>query len=87
MQIGCVFYDESIFVLCSDASKIVFACTTPFLADLGAVLIDCQRDTGHIHRLGSQLMGLAGFQTALKDLNARPLRWNIGCGVVAGNLP
>ena len=46
VQIGCVFYGESMFALRPDASKIAFACAVPFLADLGKVtLIDCQQDT------------------------------------------
>ena len=86
VQIGCVFYGESMFALRPDASKIAFACAVPFLSDLGVALIDCQQDTEHMRRFGSQLMGFADFQTALKDLNAKPLKRNIECGAVAENL-
>ena len=86
VQIGCVFYGESMFALRPDASKIAFACAVPFLSDLGVALIDCQQDTEHMRRFGSRLMDFADFQTALKDLNAKPLKRNIECGVVAENL-
>ena len=39
-----------------------------------------------MRRFGSQLMGFADFQTALKDLNAKPLKRNIEGGMVAENL-
>jgi len=74
------------FALRPDASKIAFACAVPFLEDLGVALIDCQQDTEHMRRFGSQLMDFADFQTALKDLNAKPLKRNIECRVVAENL-
>ena len=86
VQIGCVFYGESMFALRPDASKIAFAYAVPFLEDLGVALIDCQQDTEHMRRFGSQLMDFANFQTALKDLNAKPLKRNIECCVVAENL-
>ena len=53
VQIGRVFYGESMFALEPDASKIAFARAVPFLAGLGIELIDCQQDTLHMHRFGS----------------------------------
>lgn len=84
VQIGRVFYGESMFALAPDASKIAFACAVPYLARCGTALIDCQQDTGHLRRFGSQTVPFADFQTALSRLNGEALNRNIG-GLVAEN--
>ena len=56
VQIGQIFFGESMFAHESDASKIAFAHAVPFLAKCGVQLIDCQQDTEHLRRFGSQLM-------------------------------
>ena len=85
MQIGSVFYGESMFALRADASKIAFACAVPFLARCGIRLIDCQQDTAHLARFGSQLMPFEVFRAWLRAWNEVGLRREIGGGVVAGN--
>ena len=86
VQIGRVFYGESMFARMPDASKIAFACTVPFLARCGVGLIDCQQDTHHLQRFGSETVGLTAFQTALERLNGLPLLRPIESGVVAENM-
>ncbi|MGF6148178.1 Leucyl/phenylalanyl-tRNA--protein transferase [Kingella potus] len=86
VQIGRVFYGESMFADAPDASKTAFACAVPYLAGCGLALIDCQQDTEHLRRFGSHTVDFAAFQTALRDLNGQPLRREIGCGTVAENL-
>lgn len=83
VQIGSVFYGESMFALQPDASKIAFACAVPFLADLGVELIDCQQDTEHMRRFGSELLPFADFAERLRMLNAVPLKEEIGRREVA----
>ncbi|HHP2748763.1 TPA: leucyl/phenylalanyl-tRNA--protein transferase [Neisseria meningitidis] len=83
VQIGRVFYGESMFALQPDASKIAFACAVPFLADLGVELIDCQQDTEHMRRFGSELLPFADFAERLRMLNAVPLKEEIGRREVA----
>lgn len=85
VQIGRVFYGESMFADAPDASKTAFACAVPFLARCGIALIDCQQDTDHLRRFGSQTMDFADFQTALRTLNAQALAADIGAAVVADN--
>ncbi|ASK27484.1 leucyl/phenylalanyl-tRNA--protein transferase [Neisseria chenwenguii] len=87
VQIGSVFYGESMFALAPDASKIAFACAVPYLAERGVQLIDCQQDTEHLARFGSEQMDFHDFQTALRDLNGRPLCRNIGGTVCCNCLP
>ncbi|MDO4696442.1 MAG: leucyl/phenylalanyl-tRNA--protein transferase [Neisseria sp.] len=84
VQIGRVFYGESMFALRPDASKIAFACAVPYLARCGIALIDCQQDTQYLRRFGSQTLPFADFQTALHRLNGEPLTAPIG-GLVAEN--
>ena len=85
VQIGRVFYGESMFALQPDASKIAFACAVPFLASLGVELIDCQQDTEHMRRFGSELLPFADFAARLRSLNAVPLKEAVGCCEVACN--
>lgn len=86
IQIGSVFYGESMFALQPDASKIAFAHAVPFLHRLGVQLIDCQQDTAHLKRFGSQLMDFHEFQTALTALNEIPLTRKIQSETVFSNL-
>ena len=86
VQIGRVFYGESMFAFAPDASKIAFACAVPYLAERGIALIDCQQDTTHLARFGSEQMDFHDFQMALHRLNAMPLAQPIGCEVVRATL-
>lgn len=85
VQIGRVFYGESMFAAAADASKIAFACAVPFLAGCGIELIDCQQDTRHLARFGSEPMDFSAFQAALRRLNALPLETAILPGTVREN--
>lgn len=78
VQIGRVFYGESMFADRPDASKTAFATAVPHLASLGIALIDCQQATEHLLRFGAHNITLAEFQAALKQLNPQPLRQAIG---------
>ena len=78
VQIGRVFYGESMFAHQADASKIAFACAVPYLQDCGIELIDCQQNTAHLARFGSELMAFDDFERALQDLNPLPLTQEIG---------
>ncbi|MDO4433430.1 MAG: leucyl/phenylalanyl-tRNA--protein transferase [Alysiella sp.] len=86
VQMGAVFYGESMFALRSNASKIAFACAVPYLAQCGIRLIDCQQDTEHMARFGSQLMDLHDFRAALQVLNVVPLNQEMGVCIVAENM-
>lgn len=77
VQIGRVFFGESMFAHQGDASKMAFAHAVPFLARCGVQLIDCQQDTGHLRRFGSQTMDFDDFQAALKHLTTQNLSQKI----------
>uniref|UniRef100_UPI003F5868A6 leucyl/phenylalanyl-tRNA--protein transferase n=1 Tax=Neisseria leonii TaxID=2995413 RepID=UPI003F5868A6 len=85
VQIGRVFYGESMFAAAPDASKTAFACAVPYLARCGIALIDCQQDTPHMRRFGAQAIPFAEFQAALRRENARPPVSPIGRGTIAQN--
>lgn len=78
VQIGSVFFGESMFARQPDASKTAFACAVPYLAQCGVRLIDCQQDTAHLARFGSETLAFTDFQAALRQETVRPL-----CRVVA----
>lgn len=77
VQIGCVFFGESMFAVQPDASKIAFARAVPYLAQCGIKLIDCQQNTHHLARFGSEQTAFEDFQTALKRLAEIPLNREI----------
>ena len=86
VQIGRVFYGESMFARQSDASKIAFACAVPYLAECGIELIDCQMHTAHLARFGSERMPFYDFQTALCSLSAQALSQPVGRQVIYSTL-
>lgn len=69
VQIGRVFYGESMFAHTKDASKIAFATALPFLQQSGIQLIDCQQKTEHLARFGAREMDLWAFIDELNHLN------------------
>lgn len=87
VQIGQVFFGESMFALHPDASKTAFALAVPYLAQCGVRLIDCQQNTPHLARFGSEQTDFNSFQTALKDLTGKPLHRKIGGIIRANRLP
>lgn len=82
VQIGCVFFGESMFARQSDASKIAFAHAVPYLAECGVQLIDCQMHTAHLARFGSENLPLADFQVALQAFTRQSLTSAIGSNML-----
>ncbi|MFC3874603.1 leucyl/phenylalanyl-tRNA--protein transferase [Neisseria musculi] len=85
VQIGRAFFGESMFAVQADASKTAFALAVPYLAQRGIGLIDCQQNTAHLARFGSEQMDFADFQTALRRLAAQLLTHPIGSSVLTAN--
>ena len=82
VQIGRVFFGESMFAWQNDASKIAFAHAVPFLAECGVSLIDCQMRTEHLARFGAQSLPLDDFQVALQHNTAQNLYRPIGKQII-----
>lgn len=85
VQIGQIFYGESMFAHVSNASKIAFVHAVQFLQQCGVKLIDCQQASQHLARFGAQMMPFADFQAALNQYNPQPLQHNITPKIVFEN--
>ncbi len=72
VQIGRMFYGESMFSRRSDASKIALVYLCRQLQAWGFELIDCQVETGHLMRMGAELLSRQDFETALSRLVNAP---------------
>jgi leucyl/phenylalanyl-tRNA--protein transferase len=70
MAIGRMFYGESMFSRCSDASKVAFAHLIEFLVTHQFGLIDCQMYTDHLASLGGREIPRAEFLARLSALTA-----------------
>lgn len=73
VQIGRVFYGESMFAKVADASKIAFAIAVPFLQKAGIALIDCQQETEYLKSFGAELCPLPDFIAEIRILNLQNL--------------
>ena len=78
VQIGSVFFGESMFSLHNNASKIALATGVPYLASCGIRLMDCQQESPHMMKLGAKLLPFDIFRQQLKILTARSLVHPIG---------
>ncbi len=85
VQIGRIFYGESMFAALPDASKIAFACAVPYLARCGIEWIDCQQDTPHLARFGARAIPFDDFRRLLDEYCPQTLLQPVGAGVVAAN--
>lgn len=72
VQIGRMFYGESMFSRRSDASKIALVHLCRQLQAWGFELIDCQVETDHLMRMGAELMSRQAFEAALARLVNTP---------------
>jgi len=61
VSIGKVFFGESMFSLCPNASKIAFVYLVRQLQEWGFRLIDCQQDSPHLRTLGARNIARAQF--------------------------
>ncbi len=65
VQLGRVFFGESMFSRRSDASKVALARLVAECQARGIVAIDCQMHTPHLQRLGSQVLPRSEFVALL----------------------
>jgi leucyl/phenylalanyl-tRNA--protein transferase len=67
-----MMFGESMFSLCSDASKIALAALVAFCRTQGMPLIDCQQATGHLASLGAAPVPRIDFEQSIEPLVASP---------------
>lgn len=67
VQLGRVFYGESMFSRVSDASKFALKMLCQRLLEQGVVVIDCQMATPHLLSLGARLISRREFAALLQQ--------------------
>ena len=72
MEIGGVFFGESMFTRVRDASKVALAHLCRFVEARGVRMIDCQMTTPHLVSLGARECSRADFANALARLTVLP---------------
>ena len=77
VNIGRMFFGESMFSHATDASKIALAGLVAFCRAHGITLIDCQQNTRHLASLGAREISRADFERhlALTLGGLPPSRW------------
>lgn len=70
VQLGRVFYGESMFHRRDDASKIAFVRWVQHLQAEGCRMIDCQMKTHHLQRFGAREIARAEFTARLAEWTA-----------------
>jgi leucyl/phenylalanyl-tRNA--protein transferase len=68
LALGQVFFGESMFAHCSDASKVALAALVEIMQENGGVLIDCQQETPHLASLGARAIPRRLFASELARL-------------------
>lgn len=66
VQLGRVFFGESMFSTATDASKVALARLVSECQQRGIVAIDCQMHTPHLESLGSRLLARSEFVALLR---------------------
>ena len=78
LAIGRMFFGESMFSHCTDASKTAFAHLVTYLRMTSFGMIDCQMHTQHLASLGAREISrdrFIGHLQALTTQDARPALW------------
>jgi leucyl/phenylalanyl-tRNA---protein transferase len=77
VNIGRMFFGESMFAHATDASKIALAALVCFCRAHAIEWIDCQQETAHLARMGAQAVPRGAFEAHLErvTLLTAPARW------------
>lgn len=72
VNIGRMFYGESMFALQTDASKIALAALVAYCREQGIEWIDCQQQTRHLASMGAAPVGREAFEAHLERVTPLP---------------
>lgn len=72
INLGRMFFGESMFMRRSDASKIALAALVCLCRKHGITWIDCQQNTGHLASLGAAEVGRGAFEAHVRAAVAEP---------------
>lgn len=75
LALGRIFYGESMFSRCPDASKVALAHLATLPPEYGFALIDCQVHSDHLASLGAREIARSEFNAALRQ-HASLERWH-----------
>jgi leucyl/phenylalanyl-tRNA--protein transferase len=67
IQLGNIFFGESMFATVSNASKFAFIQWVQYIQQQGTVLIDCQVYTEHLESLGAEMIDRTAFMKILQQ--------------------
>ena len=84
LNLGGMFFGESMFTHVDNASKFGFIHLVYKLRDAGVAMIDCQMYTNHLESLGAELIPRENFEQYLQQHQHRLLDidWNLGSGLL-----
>jgi leucyl/phenylalanyl-tRNA--protein transferase len=84
INLGQMFYGESMFMKVADASKIALAALCARCLQVQIELIDCQQETTHLTSLGGKLMDKMTFLDKIDVLTRKPSpQWGFDKEVLA----
>lgn len=72
VNLGRMFYGESMFARRTDASKFALAALVAFCRAEGITLIDCQQETNHLASLGARPIPRGEFESHLRRVVGLP---------------
>jgi leucyl/phenylalanyl-tRNA--protein transferase len=88
VNLGRMFYGESMFARRTDASKFALAALVAFCRVEGIALVDCQQETSHLASLGARPIPREAFERHIQQAVALtpPARWayDPGCWAQLG---
>jgi leucyl/phenylalanyl-tRNA--protein transferase len=78
VNLGRMFFGESMFSLATDASKIALAALVAFCRAEGIEMIDCQQATAHLASLGAREVSRAEFERHIARVSGAvpPAQWS-----------
>jgi leucyl/phenylalanyl-tRNA--protein transferase len=88
VNLGRMFFGESMFARRTDASKIALAALVAFCRARGLPLVDCQQQTGHLASLGAAPIPRPAFLDEIGPLLSQPApAWTYHPGLWESLLP
>ena len=77
INLGKMFYGESMFMHVTDASKLALAALCAWCNEVGIRLIDCQQQTQHLSSLGAKPISKIEFLDWIESqIKLSPPSWN-----------
>lgn len=79
VNIGRVFFGESMFSLVPSGSKLALIFLATFFGEHGGQLIDCQLETAHLKSMGGRFISYDDYMRIIADSTEEPRASSSGC--------